>query len=82
MCEKLKSGDYARIGTHQRRIGQSASTGVLKRTATLHVVLHRARTDQSIDVLAMKPLRKCDGGIGEKILSRFGPSKLFLSQFW
>ena len=30
-------------------------------------------------ILAMKPLRKCDGGIGEKILNRFRPSKLFLS---
>ena len=46
------------------------------------IVLHRARTDSDFDILAMKPLRKCDGGIGEKILSRFGPSKLFLSQFW
>ena len=46
------------------------------------IVLHKARTDQSIDVLAMKPLRKYGSGIGEKILSRFRPSKLFLSQFW
>ena len=46
------------------------------------IVLHRARTDSDFDILAMKPLRKCDGGIGEKILNRFRPSKLFLSQFW
>ena len=44
-------------------------------------MLHKARTDQSIDVLAMKPLRKYGSGIGEKILSRFRPSKLFYLNF-
>ena len=46
------------------------------------IVLHKARTDHSIDVLVMKPLRKYGSGVGAKILSRFRPSKLFLSQIW
>ena len=40
--------------------------------------LHKARTDQPIDILQEKTLRKCDDCVGEKILSRFRPSTLFL----
>ena len=38
MCEKLKSGAYARIGIHQRCIGQSASTGGLKDRGPTRIV--------------------------------------------
>ena len=34
------------------------------------IVLHRARTDSDFDILAMKPLRKCDGGISTIIRAR------------
>ena len=69
---------WAKFSKFLKNLYMKAVPGIINRWGGALVTLHKARTDQPIDILQEKTLRKCDDCVGEKILSRFRPSTLFL----